>query len=178
MSTVELIEEIKTRPRTAIRCARILVPVDGSGQSFAAVSMAVRLAAAAGAELTLFMAVDYDKEVAAFEQVSLSGYVPAELKAAAYRLLADLMHVIPPEVKAHTRVEAGDSGEVIVETAAQEESDLIVMGSRGLGAIHGLLMGSVSSYVLEHASCPVLLCKDVPEDWGGDAAYSETTEMK
>lgn len=165
MSTEKLIEEIKSRPRTEVACDRILVATDGSGQAFQAVYTAIRLAAAMGAELTLFMAVDYDKNVAAFEQVSLSGYVPAELKIAAYQFLAELMHVIPAEIKAHTRVEVGSPGELIVETAAQEESSLIVMGSRGFGAFHSLLVGSVSSYVLEHADCPVLLCKEVPDDW-------------
>ena len=117
------------------------------------------------------MAVDYNKEVAAFEQVSLGGYVPAELQVAAYKFLADLMHVIPPEIRAHTRVEIGDARDIIVDVATEEESDLIVMGSRGLGTLGGILTGSVSSYVLAHAPCPVLLCKGMPDDWEDDENY-------
>lgn len=165
MEIEKLIEEIKGRTQTEVVCDRILVPTDGSGQALQAVHSAIRLAEATGASLTLLMVVDYDKNVAAFEQVSLSGYVPVELKVSAYQLLAELMHVIPAEIKAHTRVEVGSPGELIVETAAQEESNLIVMGSRGFGAVHSLLVGSVSSYVVEHAGCPVLLCKEVPDDW-------------
>lgn len=130
-----------------------------------AVLDAIHLAAATGAELTLLMVVDYNKNVAAFEQVSLGGYVPAELKVAAYRFLADLMHLIPSEIRAQPRVEAGDPRELIVSVAEEEESDLIVMGSRGFGTFRSLLVGSVSRFVLEQAPCPVLLVKGLPDDW-------------
>ena len=141
------------------------MPTDGSGQAFKAVLDAIHLAAATGAELTLLMVVDYNKNVAAFEQVSLGGYVPAELKVAAYRFLADLMHLIPSEIRAQPRVEAGDPRELIVSVAEEEESDLIVMGSRGFGTFRSLLVGSVSRFVFEQAPCPVLLGKGLPDDW-------------
>lgn len=159
-----LIEEIKQRPKQAIKCDRILLATDGSGQAFKAVKEAIQLAAITQAEITLLMVVDYDKKVAAFEQVSLSGYVPAELKIAAYQFLADLMHVIPSEVRAHTRVEVGNPGEVILQVAEEEESDMIVMGTHGFGTFRSILQGSVSSFVTEHAKCPVLLCKGMPEE--------------
>ena len=117
MEREELIEEIQHRKPQTIRCDRILVPTDGSGQAFRAVNEAIQLAAVTGAQLTLLMVVDLNKHVAAFEQVSLSGYVPAELKIAAYQFLADLMHVIPSEIKAKTRVEVGNPSEVICDVA-------------------------------------------------------------
>ncbi|MDD6127221.1 MAG: universal stress protein, partial [Veillonellaceae bacterium] len=100
----------------------------------------------------------------------------AELQVAAYKFLADLMHVIPPEIRAHTRVEIGDARDIIVDVATEEESDLIVMGSRGLGTLGGILTGSVSSYVLAHAPCPVLLCKGMPDDWDDDENYLPTDD--
>ena len=109
----DVIRAIQERAPQPVRCQRILVPTDGSGQAFKAVLDAIHLAAATGAELTLLMVVDYNKNVAAFEQVSLGGYVPAELKVAAYRFLADLMHLIPSEIRAQPRVEAGDPRELI-----------------------------------------------------------------
>jgi len=170
-SPEEYIAEIKKRRPQDIHCDRILVPTDGSGQAFKAVGEAIHLAAVTDAELTLLMVVDYDSEVAAFEQVTLSGYVPAELTVAAWHFLADLMHVIPPEISAHPRVEAGDPADIIIDVANEEESDLIVMGSRGLGTLGGLLTGSVSAAVLEAAPCPVLLCKGMPDDWEDDENY-------
>lgn len=162
-----LAQEIEKRPveESAVSCERILVPTDGSGQAFMAVQKAIELARATGAGLTLLMTVDLNRNVAAFEQVSLSGYVPAELKIAAYQYLADLMHVVPLEVHAHVRVEIGVPGETILDVAEEEESDLIVMGCRGFGTFRSLILGSVSSYVLQHAACPVLVVKGMPDDW-------------
>lgn len=165
----DVIKAISERMPQQVSCQRILVPTDGSGQAFKAVLDAIHLAAATGAELTLLMVVDYNKNVAAFEQVSLGGYVPAELKVAAYRFLADLMHLIPSAVRAHPRVEAGDPRELIVSVAEEEESALIVMGSRGFGTFRSLLVGSVSRFVLEQAACPVLLVKGLPDDWDEEA---------
>ena len=168
----EIIEAIQVRAPQPVACRRILVPTDGSGQAFKAVSEAIHLAAATEAELTLLMVVDYNKNVAAFEQVSLGGYVPAELKVAAYQFLADMMHLIPPEIRAHPRVEAGDPREIIISVAEEEESDLIVMGSRGFGTFRSLLVGSVSRFVLEQAPCPVLLVKGLPDDWDEEEQYT------
>src|SRR5574344_561844 len=95
-SAEEYIAEIRKRKPQEVHCDCILVPTDGSGQAFKAVGEAIHLAAVTDAELTLLMVVNYDAEVAAFEQVSLSGYGPAELEVAAWHFLADLMHVIPP----------------------------------------------------------------------------------
>lgn len=165
---VAVIQERQGEPTRHVKCHRILVPTDGSGTAFKAVGEAIQLAEATGAELTLLMVVDYNKNVAAFEQVSLSGYVPAELKIAAFQFLADLMHVIPRHVRAHTRVEVGDPAETVLDIAEEEESDLIVMGSRGFGTFRRLLMGSVSSQVLAQAHCPVLVVKGMPDDWADE----------
>ena len=168
---VAAIQERQGEPAHHVKCHRILVPTDGSGTAFKAVGEAIKMAEATDAELTLLMVVDYNRNVAAFEQVSLSGYVPAELKIAAYQFLADLMHVIPRHVKAHTRVEAGDPAETVLDIAEEEESDLIVMGSRGFGTFRRLLMGSVSSQVLAQAHCPVLVVKGMPADWADEDNY-------
>lgn len=171
METKTLMEEIQTREPQHIHCDHILVPTDGSGQAFKAVNEAIQMAAMTGAELTLLMAIDLNKHVAAFEQVSLSGYVPAELKSTAYQFLADLMHIIPPEIKARTRVEIGNPGEVICDVAEELQSDLIVMGSRGFGTFRSMLVGSVSHYVLQCAPCPVLIVKGMPDDWDSEDDY-------
>ena len=43
--------------------------------------------------------------------------------------------------------------------AAANDIELIIMGSRGLGIVKGVLLGSVSQYIVEQAKCPVLVVK-------------------
>jgi len=55
-----------------------------------------------------------------------------------------------------TLVEAGDYAETILKAAKTTEVDMIVLGSRGLGSLEGMLLGSVSDKVARHAACSVL----------------------
>jgi nucleotide-binding universal stress UspA family protein len=50
-------------------------------------------------------------------------------------------------------VEQGDTAQQILDKAVQSGADMIVLGSRGLGGLEGLLMGSVSQKVSHHAPC-------------------------
>jgi nucleotide-binding universal stress UspA family protein len=60
--------------------------------------------------------------------------------------------------KSETRIEEGDARAVIVGQASALSADYIIMGSRGLGAM-GSLVGSVSSHVMQHAPCPVMIVR-------------------
>ena len=51
-------------------------------------------------------------------------------------------------------------GEYIVKVAQTEKATVIIMGTRGLGKIRRTILGSVSDYVIHHANCPVLICRD------------------
>jgi nucleotide-binding universal stress UspA family protein len=53
----------------------------------------------------------------------------------------------------------GRPASVIVEQAARFRADLVVVGSRGLGPIRSMLLGSVSAEVVDHAPCPVLVVR-------------------
>ncbi|MBS0483813.1 MAG: universal stress protein [Proteobacteria bacterium] len=59
----------------------------------------------------------------------------------------------------HYHIVVGDPAEMIVRFAGEKEFDQIVMGPRGAGGIQGLLLGSVTSKVMQLAKTPVLLIK-------------------
>lgn len=143
----------------------ILVPTDGSGQAFKALLQAIEIAQAWGARITLMMCVKIDDDIAAFEQVSLSGYIPSELNAAAYEFLNELRQVVPSEIEVKLRVEVGEPAEEIVNAAA--DYDVVVMGSRGFGGMDDS-QGSVAKYVADNCPKPVIFAKGMPSDWDDD----------
>ncbi|MCK4583380.1 universal stress protein [Candidatus Bathyarchaeota archaeon] len=63
-----------------------------------------------------------------------------------------------PDMKVETRLEEGRASDVIVKIAQEEDADLIVMGSRGMGGIVGFL-GSTSRHVIEARTKPILIVK-------------------
>jgi len=58
----------------------------------------------------------------------------------------------------------GDAAEEILRAAEEEETDLVVVGSHGLGAVGRLLLGSVAERVARRARCPVLLARPLKDD--------------
>lgn len=62
-----------------------------------------------------------------------------------------------PKIKSVAR--QGDPAETILKVAKDQKADLIVLGSRGFGTLKGLLMGSVSRKVADHAACTCVIVK-------------------
>jgi nucleotide-binding universal stress UspA family protein len=67
------------------------------------------------------------------------------------------LHLHRSEIDFSTDTVEGPAAEAILRVAKLEGCDLIIMGSRGLGMVQGLLLGSVSYRVLHHATIPVLI---------------------
>ena len=64
------------------------------------------------------------------------------------------------QLSGRIRSEGGPKpGEVIIKVANEEKAHMIVMGTRGLGKVRRTILGSVSDYVVHHANCPVLVCR-------------------
>jgi nucleotide-binding universal stress UspA family protein len=95
----------------------------------------------------------------------IAGGIRAKLVADARRLADET--ALGLSKAGHTatgRVAEGDPREEIVEAAKTFGADLVVLGARGLGAMEGLLLGSVSLAVARRAPCPVLICKGTARD--------------
>ena len=80
------------------------------------------------------------------------------------RALTKLESITDKTLKISGDVIEGQPRQVIVEEADRWQADLIVMGSRGLGAWNRLLLGSVSSGVVHHAHCSVEIVRKVQPD--------------
>ena len=83
-----------------------------------------------------------------------------ELKEAGHRLVEQsLQKLIKTGFTAEAVCQLGKPAEEIMEVASTHHADLIVMGAKGLGAIARFLLGSVSTRVVQHSSCSVLVVR-------------------
>jgi nucleotide-binding universal stress UspA family protein len=136
----------------------ILVAVDGSADAQQALAQAIDLARSENARLTLFSAVVAPPSVA---YVGVSGDVTASLireaEAEAEAILRTAVERVPDDVSV-TTVQSGEPVRpALLSQIAAGQHDLIVMGSRGRGAVRSVLLGSVSHYVLDHSPVAVLI---------------------
>ena len=136
----------------------ILLAVDGSEHALHAARMAANLARAMQSE-HLWIVVSYDIIPLYLGEPNLQQVINARLLEAQEILQKAVSAVgeIPAEI--HTELIEGSSAEAIIEVARTRTSDLIVMGSRGLGRLAGALLGSTSQKVVSHAPCPVLIVR-------------------
>lgn len=143
---------------------RILLAVDGSPSSDLALSQAIIIATATGAEVkALFVADDTDAffEASYFNPKELFDSIIAHgrkaLDAASFRLSeAGVRNVVQLDEKP---VAPGKISATIVADADAWSADLIVLGTHGRRGVRRLLMGSVSEGVLAKTSKPVLLVR-------------------
>ena len=63
------------------------------------------------------------------------------------------------DLKVEAELLEGPPAESILRVAEIRKADIIVLGARGLGTLSGLVLGSVSQKVLQHAACPVLVVR-------------------
>jgi len=134
----------------------ILVAWDGSEHAKRALGEAVDLARAQDARLTLL--------TVAAPLHAWPGSVPpiseAALISAAEKILTEGEALVPEGIPVSGRAVAGDPGMELLKRAAAADHDLIVMGSRGRGAVRSAVLGSVSHFVLNHTTVPVLIIHD------------------
>jgi nucleotide-binding universal stress UspA family protein len=134
----------------------ILLATDASRASEAAEEQAVELAARLGSRLVVVSAVSGSPEVRSDRLLAVERIVQRARAAGA---------------NAAGLTWDGDAGEAIVEAAAAEHADMIVVGTHERGAVGRLFLGSVSDHVVRHAGCPVLVVRPrhVPSSSFGQA---------
>ena len=142
----------------------ILVCVDGSAHAERALSEAIDLAAAERSRLTILTSIPRPPYWActpttAAGMESLASDLAAEATAA-LRAAVDRVPAAIPVTKILTREPIR---EALMDRLKTGEHDLVVMGSRGRGALSASVLGSVSHYALNHCHVPVLIVHEEGE---------------
>lgn len=138
---------------------KILVPYDGSAPAQRALEHAAAFAAAQQAAVEIVYVDPTSSEL--LEQPlmipthELEAYFAEEEEQVRHNLRA-LTASLP---EASIQILQGHAGQEIVQYAAESNADLIIIGNRGLGTLSEWMLGSVSHYISQHASCPVMIVK-------------------
>lgn len=139
----------------------ILVALDGSPQSVAALCMAYDIAQRYHAKLGLVYAFPHVADMLGTAQYD--ALVESRMQHGE-QIMAEAMAQIGRAVPIETHLLEGPAASAILSVAKIEGYDLIAVGSRGQGQIRGLLLGSVSSAVAQEASCPVLVAHGLRQE--------------
>lgn len=141
----------------------ILVPVDGSEISLSAVRQAAELAKAFNSQLLLvsliaenpFDNTDFYYSSSIMKDYFVQAHTNAEIALKEAKAIAEKINVT-----AETRVITGlVNAETIAQTAQDNNTDLIVIGSHGRKGFQKMILGSFAQDVLAHTEIPVLVIK-------------------
>ncbi|MBI4455286.1 MAG: universal stress protein [Acidobacteria bacterium] len=146
---------------------KVLLATDGSKYSEAAVDLLPRLPLPDGSEVTLLAVVEPVRPLFAAEHPIIGKQISeafegfrTKLREGAHRLLLrEEQRLRTRGLAVNTTMREGHVSDQIVAACRELPSDLLVIGSRGLGEFRGLLLGSVSQQVVKHAPCSVLIVK-------------------
>ncbi|NLZ57426.1 MAG: universal stress protein [Corynebacterium sp.] len=147
----------------------VVVAVDGSDASKQAVRWAANTANKRGIPLRLASSYTMPQFLYA------EGMVPPQelfddLQAESLEKIDEaraIAHEVAPEIKIGHTIAEGSPIDMLLEMS--KSATMIVMGSRGLGGLSGMVLGSVSGAVVSHASCPVVVVRE-------DSAVNEDTK--
>jgi len=135
---------------------KILVPLDGSKNSFRGLDEAISLAKKNNASITgLFVIQAFPTEIGVLRTA-----IGKALSKQSKNFLSQAQKKCKQkDIDFIDIIDYGDEGAKIVSYAKKIKADLIVMGSRGIGGIKQLILGSTTNYVLHNSKIPVLVVK-------------------
>jgi nucleotide-binding universal stress UspA family protein len=155
---------VKGRPR---KLRSVLVAMDGSEDSFRAIRFLQLLALSRQTKIRLLSVVEalrYPTTAPGAVRAQLTKMIKelaAERRGELEKVLERAAMQLDDKITRVTRsTPIGNPSDEILATADDFDTDLVVVGARGRGAMARLLLGSVSEKVLRHARCPVLIVKE------------------
>jgi nucleotide-binding universal stress UspA family protein len=135
--------------------ARIVVGVDGSPDSKQALRWAVAQAERTDADVEAVTAWEVPLTVLLLPTVTEQDY--ADRAAGVLAETLDEVLGDEPPVRVHARTIEGRAAQVLTRQA--HDADLLVVGTHGRGELPGMHLGSVASYCVHHAPCPVVVLR-------------------
>ncbi len=144
----------------AIEIRRILVPVDFSDQAPNVLDWAAHLAKQHGSRILLLHAYHLPVEFQQLEGAYLPPDFWSNVKVEAEQSLSRYAEELERRgIQVESVVREGYPATVIVDEAASQSVELIVIGTHGLSGLKHLLLGSIAERVVQRAPCPVLTVK-------------------
>lgn len=138
---------------------KILVPVDGSQDSYCALKEGELLAKAFNSKLIILTVLTDTNVIEHYPGNFLSTDFKKAQEQRGQKILDKALATIDYKDDVETCVRIGRASEEILKCSEEKNVDLIVIGSRGLGGFSRTLLGSVSDKVLNAAKVPVLVNK-------------------
>ena len=141
---------------------KILVPIDFSDYSKSALRYAVSFAKLFNSEMVLIYVVEpiiYPPDFS-MGQIAIPSMNTEWDKTANEQLEKHSKSEIPGNIKVKTLVKTGKPFVEIIETAADENTDLIIIATHGHSGVEHILFGSTAEKVVRKAPCPVLTLRE------------------
>jgi nucleotide-binding universal stress UspA family protein len=139
---------------------KILVPVDFSPSSRAALESAADLAQHFGAAIHLVHVVPMFPSTTLPDFIPETKFTEEATKEAERHFAAVIKDLTGKGIKVNSSVEVGDDvASAILETVEREKADMVVISTHGLTGWHPLVFGSIAEKVMKLVACPVLLLR-------------------
>jgi nucleotide-binding universal stress UspA family protein len=137
--------------------ASIIVALDGSEQSLLALDHARAIAECFRSKLILVHAFPHTSDLR--DSIEYNNLVALRIKGGEEIIEAARKLLGRTSIEVDEELLEGPAAEAILSAAGTRHSDLIVMGSRGMGSLKGMVFGSVSTKVAHYAPCPVMVVR-------------------
>ena len=144
--------------------SKILLPTDGSRNSLRAARYAAEIAKKCGSKVTLLHVIESTPIASSPIEIGIDARLVVEnetkIKERGKKVIEKTKKPFDRySVPVETKYFYGHTVRAIVETAEKENFDVIIIGSRGLGGVKRLVLGSVANAVTHQASCPVFIIR-------------------
>ena len=138
---------------------KILVPVDGSDNSYRALDAALVLSEKLGSNITVIHVME-EVPITHIGSEKLLNELLEAYKKENQDILSKCTEIATQKgLTINTLLLQGNPASVILDFSKKEKFDILIMGSRGLGKFKELILGSVSSKIVHHSPCAVLLIR-------------------